>query len=91
VTKRLTRRRRVGALAEAERALAASLVQQVVAITALHEAMQAGMSEVGDEGRLADVELPNLLQKQQQTLQMLASLSRDLHETTGAVVRKVGG
>jgi methanogenic corrinoid protein MtbC1 len=91
MTNRRPRRRRLGALAEAERALAASMVQQVVAITALHEAMQAGMSEVGDEGRLADAELPNLLHKQQQTLQMLASLSKDLQETSGAVVRKIGG
>jgi hypothetical protein len=40
---------------------------------------------------LANVDLQNALQKQQQTLQMMSSVSKVLHDTAMAVTRKIGG
>jgi uncharacterized protein YegP (UPF0339 family) len=47
------------------------------------------LNTVGDDAQLANVDLRNMLQKQQQTLQMLASISKILHDTALAVIRKM--
>jgi hypothetical protein len=49
------------------------------------------LKTVGDDAQLANVDLQNVLQKQQQTLQMLSSVSKMLHDTALAVIRKIGG
>jgi hypothetical protein len=59
------------------------------------------LNTVGDDGRrddaqlddaqLAYVDLQNMLQKQQQTLQMLSNISKMLHDTAQAIIRKIGG
>jgi hypothetical protein len=46
---------------------------------------------VGDDAQLANVDLQNTLQKQQQTLQTLSNISKALHDTAMAVIRKMGG
>ena len=43
-----------------------------------------------EEAQLANIDLQNMLQKQQQTLQMLSNLSKMLHDSAMAVIRKVG-
>lgn len=48
------------------------------------------LSEMGDDSQLANIDLQNMLQKQQQTMQMLSSISKVLHDTAMAVVRKIG-
>jgi len=48
------------------------------------------LSTVGDDAQLANIDLQNMLQKQQQTLQTLSSVSKALHDTALAVVRKIG-
>jgi hypothetical protein len=45
----------------------------------------------GDDAQLANVDLQNMLQKQQQTLQMMSNISKMLHDTSMAVIRKIGG
>jgi hypothetical protein len=45
----------------------------------------------GDDAQLANVDLQNMLQKQQQTLQMMSNISKMLHDTAMAVIRKIGG
>jgi hypothetical protein len=35
--------------------------------------------------------LQNILQKQQQTLQMLSNMSKAIHDTAMSVIRKIGG
>ncbi len=44
-----------------------------------------------DDAQLANVDLQNILQKQQQTLQMLSNISKMLHDTAQSVIRKMGG
>jgi hypothetical protein len=46
---------------------------------------------VDDDAQLANVELQSILQKQQQTLQMMSNISKMLHDTAMAVIRKIGG
>ncbi len=48
------------------------------------------MKEVGDDAQLANMDLQNMLQKQQQTLQMMSNISKMLHDTAMAVIRKIG-
>jgi len=46
---------------------------------------------VGDDAQLANVDLQNVLQKQQQLLQMLSNISKLLSDTAMATIRKIGG
>jgi len=48
------------------------------------------MNSVGDDAQLANVDLQNMLQKQQQTMQMMSNISKMLHDTAMAVIRKIG-
>jgi hypothetical protein len=41
-------------------------------------------------GALANIDLQNQLQKQQQTLQTMSNVSKMLHDTAMAVIRKIG-
>jgi hypothetical protein len=45
----------------------------------------------GDDAQLANVDLQNILHKQQQTLQMLSNIEKELYDTAMAVIRKIGG
>lgn len=49
------------------------------------------LNDVGDDAQLANVDLQNILQKQQQTLQMMSNISKMLYDTAMAVIRKMGG
>ncbi len=53
--------------------------------------LEEKLNSVGDDAQLANVDLQNMLQKQQQTLQMLSNISKMLHDTAMAVIRKIGG
>jgi hypothetical protein len=48
------------------------------------------LATVGDDAQLANIDLQNMLQKQQQTLQMISNISKMLHDTAMAVVRNIG-
>jgi len=52
---------------------------------------EAKLNSIGDDSQLANVDLQNILQKQQQTLQMLSNISKMLHDTATSVIRKIGG
>lgn len=41
--------------------------------------------------KLANADLQNMLQKQQQTMQMLSNVVKQLHEASQSVIRKIGG
>jgi len=45
---------------------------------------------IGDDAQLANIELQNMLQKQQQTLQTISNVSKMLHDTAMSVIRKFG-
>ena len=40
-------------------------------------------------GKLANVDMQNMLQKMQQTLQMMSNISKTLHDVASAVIRKL--
>lgn len=48
------------------------------------------LSEIGDDSQLANIDLQNMMQKQQQTMQMMSNVSKVLHDTAMAVIRKIG-
>ncbi len=48
------------------------------------------LSTIGDDAQLANTDLQNILQKQQQTLQMMSNISKMLSDTALAVIRKIG-
>tara|TARA_B100000959_G_scaffold94312_1_gene100177 strand:+ start:31 stop:1536 length:1506 start_codon:yes stop_codon:yes gene_type:complete len=47
------------------------------------------LASVGDDAQLANVDLQNMLQKQQQTLQLLSNISKMLHDNAMSVIRKL--
>jgi hypothetical protein len=49
------------------------------------------LNSVGDDAQLANVDLQNVLQKQQQTLQLMSNISKQLYDTVMGVIRKIGG
>jgi len=52
--------------------------------------MEETLNTVGDDAQLANVDLQNMLQKQQQTLQSMSNISKMLHDTAMATIRKLG-
>jgi hypothetical protein len=52
---------------------------------------EAKLNSIGDDAQLANVDLQNTLQKQQQTLQMMSNISKMLFDTAMSVIRKMGG
>ena len=48
------------------------------------------LSAAGDDAQLANIDLQNMLQKQQQTLQTISNVSKTLHDTAMAIIRKIG-
>ncbi len=53
-------------------------------------AAEENLNSIGDDAQLANIDLQNTLQKQQQTIQMLSNISKVLHDTAMAVIRKIG-
>ncbi len=53
------------------------------------EVIQQTLETVGDDAQLANVDLQNMLQKQQQTPQLMSNISKMLHDTAMAIIRKV--
>lgn len=49
------------------------------------------LNSIGDDAQLANVDLQNVLQKQQQTLQMMSNISKALYDTATSIIRKMGG
>lgn len=55
------------------------------------EHLETTLQQIGDDAQLANVDLQNATQKQQQLIQMMSNLSKSLHDTALAVIRKIGG
>ena len=49
------------------------------------------LKSVGDDAELANVNLQNMLQKQQQTFQMVSNISKMLYDPALSVIRRIGG
>lgn len=54
------------------------------------KALESQLSSVGDDAQLANVDMQNSLQKQQQTLQTISNVSKMMHDTAMAIIRKIG-
>ncbi|MFQ5808982.1 MAG: hypothetical protein ACE5JM_05140 [Armatimonadota bacterium] len=52
--------------------------------------LEQKLSTLGDDAQLANMDLQNALQKQQQTLQLMSNVSKMLHDTAMAIIRKIG-
>jgi hypothetical protein len=52
--------------------------------------LEEKLSTVGDDAQLANIDLQNVLQRQQQTLQTMSNVSKMMHDTAMAVIRKIG-
>jgi hypothetical protein len=55
------------------------------------EAFEKDLKEVVDDAQLANLDLQNLLQKQQQTLQLLSNITKLQQDTAMAIIRNLGG
>ncbi len=53
--------------------------------------LEQKLATVGDDAQLANIDLQNVLQKQQQVLQMLSTISALVHDSAMAIIRKIGG
>lgn len=53
--------------------------------------LEGELASVGDDAQLANIDMQNMLQKQQQTVQMMSNISKMLHDTAMSVIRKMGG
>jgi hypothetical protein len=54
------------------------------------EEWEEQLNSMGDDSQLANIDLQNMLQKQQQTIQMMSNISKVMHDTSMAVIRKIG-
>jgi hypothetical protein len=54
------------------------------------EKLDQRLSSAGDDAQLANVDLQNALNQQQQTLQQMTNIAKVLHETAMAIIRKQG-
>jgi hypothetical protein len=52
--------------------------------------LEQKLSSVGDDAQLANIDLQNKLQQQQQTLQTLSNVSKMFHDTAMSIIRKIG-
>lgn len=53
--------------------------------------LQDKLNAVGDDAQLANIDLQNALQKQQQLVEMISNISKLLNDTAMDIVRKIGG
>lgn len=52
--------------------------------------LEEKLSTVGDDAQLANIDLQNALQRQQETLQKMSDVSKALHDTAMSIIRKIG-
>jgi len=65
-------------------------VAKFVALQKYIEQLEEDLQSVGEDGQLGNIDMQNALEKQQQTLQMLSNVSKMLHDTSMAIIRKIG-
>jgi hypothetical protein len=58
-------------------------------LEAILETWEEKLTTIGDDTQLANVDLQNMLQKMQQTLQMMSNVSKSCHDTAMAIIRKM--
>jgi hypothetical protein len=51
--------------------------------------LENAISKVGNDAQLANIDLQNALQRQQQSLQTISNLSKTVHDTAMAIIRRI--
>ena len=64
---------------------------QVEALDEYIQEWEDQLNDMEDDAQLANVDLQNTLQRQQQSLQLLSGMSKLLHDTATDVIRNMGG
>jgi len=54
------------------------------------EDLEEKLKAIGDDAQLSNIDLQNMLQKQQQTIQTMSNVSKTMHDTALALIRKIG-
>ena len=67
-----------------------SIDQQINSLDNGIKVLEEKLATIGDDAQLANMDLQNSLQKQQQTLQTMSNVSKMLHDTAMSVIRKIG-
>jgi hypothetical protein len=62
----------------------------VTQLKSLINLMESKLDSVGDDAQLANVDLQNTLQKQQQELQMISDIAKQMNDTAMCVIRHIG-
>lgn len=65
-------------------------VAKFVALQKYIEQLEEELASMGEDAQLGNIDMQNALQKQQQTMQMLSNVSKMLHDTSMAIIRKIG-
>ncbi|MEO1173821.1 MAG: hypothetical protein AAFX94_17495, partial [Myxococcota bacterium] len=55
------------------------------------QGLEEKLVSVGDDAQLANVDLQNALQKQQHLIQLMSNISKMMHDTNMAIIRKISG
>jgi hypothetical protein len=66
-----------------------SIDQQINSLGTGIGVLEEKLSSVGDDAQLANIDLQNSLQKQQQTLQTMSNVSKMLHDTAKAIIQNM--
>ncbi|MGA2268339.1 MAG: hypothetical protein ABSH44_07705 [Bryobacteraceae bacterium] len=64
--------------------------RSILQFLALTDALEQSLDAAGDDAQLANVNLQNMMQRQQQSLQEISNISKDLYDTAMAVIRHIG-
>ena len=67
-----------------------SIDQQIKALSTGNLVLEEKLQSMGEDAQLANIDLQNSLQKQQQTLQTLSEDSKAAHDTAMSIIRKIG-
>ena len=65
-------------------------VAKFVALQKYIEQLEENLQSVGEDAQLGNIDMQSTLEKQQQTIQMLSNVSKMLHDTSMAIIRKIG-
>jgi hypothetical protein len=71
----------------------ADAVNRIFTFLVLSQTMvswEGQLKSIGDDAQLANIDLQNALQKQQQLLQMLSNISKEMSDTAMSTIRKIG-
>ena len=64
--------------------------QKIKALEAGVEVLDEKIASSGEDVNLSTIDLQNMLEKQQQTLQTLSNISKMQHDTAMSIIRKIG-